>query len=42
MEKEKKFLIPDAEIVTFYYNLDIITTSEVGDDNDEDLPPYEG
>ena len=39
MKKEKKFLIPEAEICIFP-NIDILTTSEVGDDDDEDLPEY--
>ena len=40
MEKEKKFTIPEIELIRFI-NEDIITTStEIGETDDENLPPF--
>lgn len=42
MKKEKKFQIPEVEIVEFV-NDDIITTSDVDEGwNDMSIPPYPG
>ena len=45
MEKEKKFLIPEADIIDFqksniYGDVDPMLASGVGADNDEDLPEH--
>ena len=39
MEKEKKYLIPEAEIVCFNYD-DIILTSDVGGENVGTIPEW--
>lgn len=42
MKKEKKFQIPEVEIIAFIDD-DIITTSDVdGGWNDMSIPPYPG
>ena len=39
MEKEKRFLVPQAEIVELI-DVDIITTSKLDENNDEEITPY--
>ena len=39
MNKEKKFQIPNAEIVEFRAD-DVILTSDLGEGDDIDLPEY--
>ena len=40
MEKEKKFILPEAEIIRFSCE-DIIVTSDVGGANANTLPEYD-